>query len=173
MFSRAVYDCYVDQYDPDSDMNNQLLVRVIFRHGQCVLDSDRHGGCAAVLREAPSPRGVHGGDGYRGRGVLLAAPHSSSHGRVRLEGSLSRHRFVLFEFDNSHWTRREKRSKLGPANPVATTVLYTLHAQQQVMQHGTWLHLLTSLLVSCPVWMGPYSSNVCIFQGGGESGLKP
>ena len=30
-----------------------------------------------------------------------------------------------------HWTRREKHlSKLGQANPFATTVLYTLHAEQ-------------------------------------------
>ena len=36
-----------------------------------------------------------------------------------------------------HWTRREKRSKLGPANPVVATVLFTLHAKQQATQHHT------------------------------------
>ncbi len=36
-----------------------------------------------------------------------------------------------------HWPRREKkkRSKLGCGNPVVATVLYTLHAKQQAMQH--------------------------------------
>ena len=29
-----------------------------------------------------------------------------------------------------HWTRREKRSKLGRANPVVATGLYTLHTKQ-------------------------------------------
>ncbi len=38
-------------------------------------------------------------------------------------------------WSHPHWTRREKRSKLGQANPVVITVLCTLHTKQQVMQH--------------------------------------
>ncbi len=34
-----------------------------------------------------------------------------------------------------HWTRRQKRSKTGCANPVVRTVLYILHAKQQATQH--------------------------------------
>ena len=45
------------------------------------------------------------------------------------------------ERPHPHWTRR----KLGCANPVVTTVLYTLHAPSNTScnkhQNGTWLHL--------------------------------
>ena len=33
-----------------------------------------------------------------------------------------------------HWTRRQKRRKLGCTNPVVATVLYTLHAKQCATQ---------------------------------------
>ena len=58
-----------------------------------------------------------------------------------------------------HWTRREKPSKFGGANPFVATVLYTLHAKQHVMHIiRTWLHFVASHIAWClllPVWMRP------------------
>ena len=52
-----------------------------------------------------------------------------------------------------HWTRREKRSKLGCINPIVATVLYTLHTKQHVMQCHThkWdrIHFFASRLACC------------------------
>ena len=64
-----------------------------------------------------------------------------------------------------HWTRREKkRSKLGRANPVAATGLYTLHAKQHLTcTTGIWLHFVALRVASpmlLPVWMGPQSVSV-------------
>ena len=44
------------------------------------------------------------------------------------------HRCQMYAGPHPHETQREKRSKSGCANPVVTTVLYTLYAKQQVMQ---------------------------------------
>ena len=59
-----------------------------------------------------------------------------------------------------HWTRREKRSKLGCLNPVVATGLYTLHATQRHVSRtqtgqDPFLHVTRQVLL--PVWMGPKS----------------
>ncbi len=50
-----------------------------------------------------------------------------------------------------HWTRRERRSKLGRENPIVATGLYTLHATSNTLsnmcQNGTWLHLFALRMV--------------------------
>ena len=60
---------------------------------------------------------------------------------------------------HAHQTRREKRSKLGGANPIVATGLFTLQATSNVwcnkQQNGTWLHFFTLGHALHPVCMGP------------------
>ena len=63
----------------------------------------------------------------------------------------------MYFLSHPHWTRREKGNKLGCANPVVTTVLYTLQAtcksQATCFRMGPG-SICSRRVVRCfPVWM--------------------
>ena len=69
---------------------------------------------------------------------------------------------------HAYQMRREKRSKLGRANPIAATGLFTLQASSNAPsnkhQNGTWLHLFASRRALLPSVHGPQRLELMSFD---------